>query len=76
VPLQEAPRLQYFAAQADGQWSEDVSMRVALRIFAEAGCNIDAVSNQGSSSGPTENKAVRDILYHVENLRKRPGAED
>jgi tRNA (guanine-N(7)-)-methyltransferase subunit TRM82 len=51
-------------------------MREALKMFAEAGCNIDAASSNGSGAGPTENKTVRDILYHVENLRKRPGAED
>ncbi|KAF1912259.1 guanine-N(7)--methyltransferase subunit TRM82 [Ampelomyces quisqualis] len=73
---QDASRLQCFATQADGQWSEDAGIREALNIFAEAGCNIDTAFNDGPSSGPTESKGVRDILYHVENLRKRPGAED
>lgn len=27
-------------------------------------------------SGTVDDKALRDILYSVENLRKRPGADD
>lgn len=29
-----------------------------------------------AGQGKSDNKALRDLLYSVENLRKRPGAED
>lgn len=31
---------------------------------------------QGGDDRLADDKAVRDMLYNVENLRKRPGAED
>jgi tRNA (guanine-N(7)-)-methyltransferase subunit TRM82 len=71
--LQGASRLQYCAKQANGQWCETVSMKDALRLFAKEGSKINVGP---SSGGMAENKTVRDVLYHVENLRKRPGAED
>jgi hypothetical protein len=40
-------------------------MEGILESFANAGLNEQV-----------DDKAVRDMLYNVENLRKRPGAED
>jgi tRNA (guanine-N(7)-)-methyltransferase subunit TRM82 len=66
---QNTLRLQYFSKQANGQWQEDADMVKLLESFAVASSD-----NLGLAS--SDGKAVRDILYHVENLRKRPGAED
>jgi tRNA (guanine-N(7)-)-methyltransferase subunit TRM82 len=64
-------RLQYYAYQQDGPWTEDVGVAGALEWFSgEAGG-----SASGTSTAAAE-KAVRDLLYGVENLRKRPGSED
>ncbi|KAH7379315.1 guanine-N(7)--methyltransferase subunit TRM82 [Phaeosphaeria sp. MPI-PUGE-AT-0046c] len=68
----DAPRLQYFSRQASGLWCEDTETIGSLGSFAEQGSEVAI----GSSDGSADNKAVRDILYHVENLRKRPGGED
>jgi tRNA (guanine-N(7)-)-methyltransferase subunit TRM82 len=51
-------------------------MKEALQLFAEEGSKIDVASNNNPGQGLAENKTARDILYHVENLRKRPGADD
>lgn len=64
---QDGPRLQYFSKQADGEWREDAGMGALVSSFALGG--MDGLAT-------ADDKAVRDILYHVENLRKRPGAED
>jgi hypothetical protein len=45
-------------------------MARALDGFANAGVN-EQVERTAA-----DEKAVRDMLYSVENLRKRPGAED
>ncbi|KAF1836656.1 guanine-N(7)--methyltransferase subunit TRM82 [Decorospora gaudefroyi] len=63
-------RLQIFSQQQDGQWQEDASMEDALKSFADQG--LDEQVERASDDG----KAVRDMLYNMENLRKRPGAED
>jgi tRNA (guanine-N(7)-)-methyltransferase subunit TRM82 len=62
-------RLQYFSVAQDGQWREDAAMREAFEDF-------EGVDTIGANSNLPDEKAVRDMLYHVENLRKRPGAED
>ncbi|KAF2681858.1 hypothetical protein K458DRAFT_371103 [Lentithecium fluviatile CBS 122367] len=74
-------RLQYYAYQQDGQWSEDSSLADALEWFnGEAGHadNRAGVSSGGASGAPltVDEKALRDMLYGVENLRKRPGSDD
>jgi tRNA (guanine-N(7)-)-methyltransferase subunit TRM82 len=81
--LQNAPRLQCFSKQADGRWQEDADMERVLASLAERGSWIDigaadgdAATRNGAGPGLPENKAARDVLYSVENLRKRPGAED
>ncbi|KAI4661583.1 uncharacterized protein J4E78_004372 [Alternaria triticimaculans] len=60
-----APRLQYFARQHDGTWHADAELAETLKSF-----------DQGGNDRLADDKAVRDMLYNVENLRKRPGAED
>ncbi|KAI4673265.1 uncharacterized protein J4E88_008877 [Alternaria novae-zelandiae] len=60
-----APRLQYFARQQDGTWHADAELAETLKSF-----------DQGGDDRLADDKAVRDMLYNVENLRKRPGAED
>ncbi|KAE8832793.1 hypothetical protein HRS9122_08506 [Pyrenophora teres f. teres] len=65
----KVPRLQYFSRQADGEWIEDAHMATALSGFAHGR---EADSN-GLDAGES---AVRSMLYNVENLRKRPGADD
>jgi tRNA (guanine-N(7)-)-methyltransferase subunit TRM82 len=65
-------RLQFVAKEADAQWRKNVKMGEALSFFTEAG----GLDPDGPGSGAGDDKAVRDMLYHVENLRKRPGAED
>jgi tRNA (guanine-N(7)-)-methyltransferase subunit TRM82 len=59
------PSLQYLARQQDGGWHEDAELSDTLKSFEQGGDNLVA-----------GDKAVRDMLYNVENLRKRPGAED
>ncbi|KAI4701594.1 hypothetical protein J4E81_003334 [Alternaria sp. BMP 2799] len=61
----KAPRLQYFARQQDGTWHADAELAETLKSF-----------EQGGDDRLADDKAVRDVLYNVENLRKRPGAED
>ena len=69
-------RLQFVAKGADGEWRNDVKMDAALNIFAEAGSRLNLDPGDGPGPGAGDDKAVRDMLYNVENLRKRPGAED
>lgn len=76
MSIQDAPRLQHFTRQADGQWSEDVKLEASLGPFIEQGSMVDRGSSDGASLVTSDNKAARDILYHVENLRKRPGSDD
>ncbi|KAH8732771.1 guanine-N(7)--methyltransferase subunit TRM82 [Phaeosphaeriaceae sp. PMI808] len=64
-----ALRLQCLVRQVDGQWREDRGVGEALKWLAEG-------DSERPNLGPGDDKAIRDILYHVENLRKRPGAED
>jgi tRNA (guanine-N(7)-)-methyltransferase subunit TRM82 len=65
----KVPRLQYFSVAQDGQWREDSATREAFEEF-------EGVNTIGANCNLPDEKAVRDMLYHVENLRKRPGAED
>jgi tRNA (guanine-N(7)-)-methyltransferase subunit TRM82 len=51
-------------------------MKETLNFFAEAGSKLNLDPSDGPGPGAGDDKAVRDMLYHVENLRKRPGAED
>jgi tRNA (guanine-N(7)-)-methyltransferase subunit TRM82 len=57
--------LQCLARQQAGGWHEDPELANMLKIFEQGGDKLLA-----------DDKAVRDMLYNVENLRKRPGAED
>jgi tRNA (guanine-N(7)-)-methyltransferase subunit TRM82 len=68
--------LHLVAKEADGQWRQDVKMKETLNFFAEAGSKLNLDPSDGPGPGAGDDKAVRDMLYHVENLRKRPGAED
>jgi tRNA (guanine-N(7)-)-methyltransferase subunit TRM82 len=53
------------------------------RVFdVETGTSGGEVATDSSATGnaqglgSADDKALRDMLYNVENLRKRPGAED
>ncbi|KAF1839900.1 tRNA methyltransferas-like protein [Cucurbitaria berberidis CBS 394.84] len=82
------PRLQCFSNQQNGQWQEDASTQALLGWFENEGLEViverasggdaaDSKSGNGTRLGSADDKAVRDMhYYHVENLRKRPGAED
>ena len=69
-----------------GKWQEDSHTSEALKSFhdqvfdIEAGASGGEVATEGSAAGnvlgSADDKAPRDMLYNVENLRKRPGAED
>ncbi|KAF2831496.1 hypothetical protein CC86DRAFT_443164 [Ophiobolus disseminans] len=79
----DAPRLQHFSRPipTGSQWHEDTSLREVLGSFAKEGSKLgvegaDAGATETSSPKSAGDKALRDILYNVENLRKRPGAED
>jgi tRNA (guanine-N(7)-)-methyltransferase subunit TRM82 len=74
--VQSVSRLQCVAKEAGGQWSKDIKMQETLNFFAEAGSRLNLDPSDGPGPGAGDDKAVRDMLYHVENLRKRPGAED
>jgi tRNA (guanine-N(7)-)-methyltransferase subunit TRM82 len=76
VHSQSVSPLQYILKGADGQWRKDDQMGEVLNFFAEAGSRLDPDASDGPGLGAGDDKAVRDMLYHVENLRKRPGAED
>jgi tRNA (guanine-N(7)-)-methyltransferase subunit TRM82 len=68
--------LHLVAKEADGQWRQDVKIKETLNVSAEAGSKLNLDPSDGPGPGAGDDKAVRDMLYHVENLRKRPGAED
>jgi tRNA (guanine-N(7)-)-methyltransferase subunit TRM82 len=62
--------LQYLSQQQDGRWQEDVNMAKTMESSAHAELKVQL------DLSTVDEKAVRDMLYNVENLRKRPGAED
>jgi tRNA (guanine-N(7)-)-methyltransferase subunit TRM82 len=59
-------RLQFFSYGQNGQWDEDVVVAQSLEWFSRDAGKADEV----------DEKAIRAIIYGVENLRKRPGSED
>lgn len=71
-------RLQCFAYQQDGQWAEDGSIVEALEWFNRRAAGEPEAGSDGRAGGgdTVDEKATRDILYGMEKLRKRPGAED
>lgn len=83
--LQDVHRLQCFSSQENGKWEEDSHTSEALKSFHDQVFDIEAGAISGDDSatgngkgglGSADDKALRDMLYSVENLRKRPGAED
>lgn len=80
--VQEVHRLQCFSSQENGKWQEDSHTSEALKSFHEQVFDVEAGATSGDGSatgkglGSADDKALRDMLYSVENLRKRPGAED
>jgi tRNA (guanine-N(7)-)-methyltransferase subunit TRM82 len=73
---QGGARLQCFSRQG-GKWRNDSSTEEAMKPFVEEGSRVGPSASSGPGPmGSGDDKAVRDIIYHVENLRKRPGAED
>jgi tRNA (guanine-N(7)-)-methyltransferase subunit TRM82 len=71
--MQGISRLQSFSVPQNGQWQEDGNMREILQWF---NAQQTGVQSQGEPDNDGQAKAARDILYNVETLRKRPGAED
>ncbi|KAJ4372149.1 tRNA (guanine-N(7)-)-methyltransferase non-catalytic subunit trm82 [Neocucurbitaria cava] len=78
-------RLQCFSSQRAGHWQQDASMPELLGGFESRsagevdGRKSGAQAEEGMRPGSADDKAVRatqTLYYHVENLRKRPGAED
>lgn len=61
--------MQYFSYRDGGQYGEDTIEQTSFGWFSQSGGQADEVT-------PTLQKAIRDILYGYENLRKRPGSED
>jgi hypothetical protein len=75
---QGASRLQHFSRRStDKKWCEDPLLTDALVSFAEGGDRLGVdLTDADAVSRAAGDKAVRDMLYNVENLRKRPGVED
>lgn len=83
---EEACRLQYFTFTPDRAWKSEVGLESRLEwLSREAGTQLDEMGNhQGDSDKQgmeaarktAAEKAVRESLYGMEKLRKRPGAED
>jgi tRNA (guanine-N(7)-)-methyltransferase subunit TRM82 len=82
---QEVHRLQCFSSEENGKWQEDPHTSEALKSFHEQVFDVEAGASSGDGSatgneksglGSADDKALRDMLYSVENLRKRPGAEE
>lgn len=57
------------------EWFESQGVE-EQHVHEKGGDGTDSKRGNGAGLGSADDKAVRDILYHVENLRKRPGAED
>ncbi|KAL6712080.1 tRNA (guanine-N(7)-)-methyltransferase non-catalytic subunit trm82 [Coniothyrium glycines] len=79
--------LQCFSKCGADAWVEDTSLRNRLNWFELRGAElpaqasitevtVDNASGNGTSQRSAEGKTLRDILYSIENLRKRPGAEE
>ncbi|KAL5385388.1 hypothetical protein DPSP01_004845 [Paraphaeosphaeria sporulosa] len=75
-----ASRLQCLSNHNSGEWEDDETLTEALERFSRSMPNGARESGTASETdrGKADNKAkaLRDLLYGVENLRKRPGAED
>lgn len=79
--LQDLHRLQCFSSRENGKWAEDSHTSEVLKSFHDQVFDVEAGAIGGDDSatsglGSADDKALRDMLYNVENLRKRPGAED
>lgn len=66
----KVPKLQCFSFQPEGLWQEDTELAKELESFERSG------NTANSSVQGADDDGVRSILYNIENLRKRPGAED
>jgi tRNA (guanine-N(7)-)-methyltransferase subunit TRM82 len=65
--------------QDDGQWAEEAMTGSVLDWFSREATSDKTRGSEGRGNGAsteTAAKRLRDMLYGVENLRKRPGAED
>lgn len=78
----QVSRLQCFSKQEAGQWQEDATIQEKLASFESQTSDKQLGRLSNGEATDTDvglaliyNK-VRDVLYSVENLRKRPGAED
>ena len=76
---QGASRLQYLSNRS-GEWEDDKTLTESLERFSRPkpnGLRESAIASEaGRGKADDKAKALRDLLYGVENLRKRPGAED
>ncbi|PVI03733.1 tRNA methyltransferas-like protein [Periconia macrospinosa] len=73
---QETSRLQFFSMGQDGKWVEDEKLEPTLEWFsryAEGAGGPD--TDTGDLAREKCGKEVQNVVYGVENLRKRPGAE-
>jgi tRNA (guanine-N(7)-)-methyltransferase subunit TRM82 len=66
--LQSSARLQYLLHQEDGTWTDETPPADPFQWFSQSAGKDSKTSADG--------KALRDVLYGIENLRKRPGSED
>lgn len=77
---QGASRLQCLSNRRSGEWEDDKTLTESLERFSRPkpnGLRESAIASEaGRGKVDDKAKALRDLLYGVENLRKRPGAED
>ncbi|USP77250.1 tRNA (guanine-N(7)-)-methyltransferase non-catalytic subunit TRM82 [Curvularia clavata] len=63
----QVPGLQCFSLQPQGSWQEDAGLAKTL----------EGLGRSGNTTGDDrDGQALRSMLYNIENLRKRPGADD
>ena len=88
--LLQVSRLQCFERAQEGGWRASADMLEKLQLFEqhESEGQVGAVdggdggggarneSGRRANLGLANGKAVRDMLYSVGNLRKRPGADE
>lgn len=77
--------MQCFSSKENGKWHEDSHTAEMLKSFHDQVFDVETGAGRGDGSatgdgkaglGSADDKALRDMLYSVENLRKRPGAEE
>ncbi|KAJ4345790.1 tRNA (guanine-N(7)-)-methyltransferase non-catalytic subunit trm82 [Didymosphaeria variabile] len=73
-------RLQYLCRNNSGEWEHDRTLAEALEGFGQTvpdeEQDLSTAGEEIRGTADDKAKALRDLLYGIENLRKRPGAED